>query len=108
MLERFPNLESLTFPLRPPRHGTIWRPASLTVENTTREQRVALAASWMKLRCPWENEKLRECLYLEVVPPPGLLKEEYKGSRFVPEDDEDRVWGCAEFADAFELMKNMG
>lgn len=112
MLERFPGLETLTFPLKPPRHGEIWRPAFFAVENKTRAQRVALAANWMKPRCPLENERLRACLQLELVPPSGsskVAKDDYKGSRFAPEEDEDeeQEWDCTEFRDAFELMKTL-
>ncbi|CAA9959910.1 hypothetical protein PTMSG1_03318 [Pyrenophora teres f. maculata] len=105
MLERFPNLETLTIPLKVPPNGQIQRPVFLHVVNKTREQRVALAASWMKPRCSWEDERLRRCLYLEVLPPPGSLRDQYTGSRFVPEDDDD--WDVTEFADAFQLMKNL-
>lgn len=47
---------------------------------------------------------MRQILHLEMVPSPGLSKDEYAGSRFVPEDDD--VWDCTEFTDAFEQMKN--
>ncbi|PZC93875.1 hypothetical protein A1F95_06965 [Pyrenophora tritici-repentis] len=105
MLERFPNLETLTIPLKVPPNGQIQRPVFLHVVNKTREQRVALAASWMKPRCSWEDERLRRCLHLEVLPPPGSFRDQYAGSRFVPEDDDD--WDVTEFADAFQLMKNL-
>ncbi|KAH7355808.1 hypothetical protein BKA66DRAFT_575148 [Pyrenochaeta sp. MPI-SDFR-AT-0127] len=113
MLERFPSLETLTFPLKPPRHGELWRPAFFAVEHKTRAQRVALAANWMKPRCPFENERQRQCLQLELVPSSRQQKvslDEYKGSRFAPEEDEDedmeQEWDCTEFTDAFELMKS--
>ncbi|CAO2655267.1 Nn.00g103310.m01.CDS01 [Neocucurbitaria sp. VM-36] len=106
MLDRFSSLETLTFPMKSPRHGESWRPAFFAVENKTREQRVALAANWMKPRCPLENERLRECLQIELVPPSGLSKDDYAGSRFAPDEDEEE-WDCMEFMDAFELMKSL-
>lgn len=101
LLERFPSLETLTFPIKSNRHGLTWRPAFMASEQKTREQRVALAASWMKPRCPFETERLRCCLHLELVPAGGLSKDAYEGARFLPEDE----WDCSEFAEAFERMK---
>lgn len=105
MLERFPNLETLTISLKVPPNGQTQRPVFLAVINKTREQRVALAATWMQPRCSLEDERLRRCLHLEVLPPPGCLRDQYAGSRFVPDDDED--WDVTEFADAFQLMKDL-
>ncbi|KAL1797932.1 hypothetical protein ACET3X_004538 [Alternaria dauci] len=103
ILEEFPNLETLTFSLKPPR-ATTFKPAFFAVTNKTREQRVGLVATWMGQRSWWEDERMRQILHLEMVPSPGLTKDEYEGSRFVP-DDED-IWDCTEFTDAFEQMKN--
>jgi hypothetical protein len=103
MLGRFPCVKTLTFPLKAPHYGETWRPAFFAVENKTRDQRISLAASWMNIRCPWENERLRECLQMTLVPATTLMKEDYRGSRF-PEDE----WDSTEFADAFELMKCLG
>lgn len=102
MLDRYPSLETLTFPIRLNRGGQTWRPAFLASDMKTREQRIALAASWMAAKCPFENEQLRQCLHLEIAS--GLSKEAYKGSTFAPEDDE---WDAEEFAEAFERMKAM-
>ena len=107
MLDRFPNLESLTFSLKPPRHGEYWRPDFFAVGNKTREQRVGIVATWMSLGSCWEDEALRECLHLEMGPQPGISKKEFEGSRFAPEedDDDDGYWDYAEFAEAFDMMK---
>jgi hypothetical protein len=108
VLDRFPSLEKLTFLLKPPQHGSVGRLSLSDLESDIREQRIAIAASWMKLRCPVENKRLIECLVLEVVPPSGLSEEEVAGSRFAAEDEEDENWnGYAEFTEAFELMKKM-
>jgi hypothetical protein len=103
ILEQFPNLDTLTYSLKPPR-GVIWRPALFDVANKTREQRVDLVASWMGQMCVWEYERLRRILHLEMVPSPGLSRDEYVGSRFVPEDED--TWDCTEFSDAFDRMKS--
>lgn len=107
MLDRFPQLATLTLPLKPPRHGEVWRPAFMNARHKTRDQRIALAASWMKLRCPWEHEALRRCLRLDIesLPPSKLSKEEYEGSRFAPDEDDDTSWDSSEFTEAFQLMK---
>jgi hypothetical protein len=102
-MKQFPNLETLTFSLKPPR-GEIWTPAFFAVANKTREQRIDLVATWMSQRCSWEDDRLRQILHLEMVPSPGLSRREYAGSRFIPEDDD--AWDCTEFADAFEQMKS--
>ena len=102
ILEQFPNLDTLTYSLKPPREE-IWKPAFFDVANKTREQRVDLAASWMGQMCSWENERLRGILHLEMVPPPGLSRDDYAGSRFVPEDED--VWDYTEFVDSFEQMR---
>ncbi len=120
MLERFPGLETLTFPIEPPfrKEGEEWRPAFFNVSHKTREQRVALAANWLRYKCPIENERLRKVLLVEVVPrtrapKKKVEKEEYVGSRFEPEDDEeeqneeDEGWDCTEFAEAFKLTKSL-
>ncbi len=108
MLERFPRLENLTFPLKPLRHGESWKPAFFAVENKTRAQRVAIAANWMKIRCPWRNLRLRDCLHLELDPPKKISKAELEGSSFDPEETFEEEWDCTEFIEAFELMKVSG
>ncbi|KAF2706029.1 hypothetical protein K504DRAFT_414171 [Pleomassaria siparia CBS 279.74] len=103
LLQRFPGLESLTMPIQLNRYGRTWRPAFLSSDQKTREQRVAYAASWLAIKCPWEDERLRKLLHLEIMPASGLSKEAFEGSRFAPEDK----WDWTEFADAFERMKSM-
>ncbi|KAF1847043.1 uncharacterized protein K460DRAFT_52362 [Cucurbitaria berberidis CBS 394.84] len=103
--ERFPGLETLTFPIKPPRHGESWRPAFFAVANKTRHQRVTLAANWMKSRCPLENERLRECLQLELVPFTSRSKDEPDEEE--EEEEEEEEWDCTEFVEAFELMKTL-
>lgn len=105
-LESFSSLETLTLPIKPPRYGASWKPAFFAVENKTREQRISLAANWMRARCPFEDGRLRECLQIELEPPSGLSKDEYEGSRFTP-DEDDKEWDEKEFVDAFELMKTL-
>lgn len=112
MLDRFPNLESLTFSLKPPRHNELWRPGFFEVgNNKTREQRVGIVAVWMSMGSCWEDESaLRECLHLEMSPQlgGGIAKREYEGSRFAPDEDgDDDVWDYTEFADAFDRMKRL-
>jgi hypothetical protein len=97
ILDRFPSLETLTFPIQLNRGGQTWRPAFLASDLKTREQRVVLAASWMAAKCPLENEQLRKCLYLEIMPASGFSKEAYAGY--------ENEWDPAEFAEAFDRMK---
>jgi hypothetical protein len=105
LLARFPHIKSITVPVKPLVTQSSWKPAFFAVENKTAEQRVALAAAWMAARCPFGSERLRECLRLEVVPPAGVIyKQEFEGSRFAPDEDEEE-WDYTEFADAFEMMK---
>jgi hypothetical protein len=104
ILDRFPSLETLTFPIQLNRGGQTWRPAFLASGSMTREQRVIHAASWMVAKCPFENERLRKCLHLEMMPAAGFSKETYEGSRFMPDEDE---WDPTEFTEAFEQMKLM-
>jgi hypothetical protein len=104
-LERYPNLETLTILLTSPKYGQAWRPAMFAVANKTKEQRIALAVGWLQLRCPLQDERLRACLKVELVPPSGVIsKEELTGSRFAVDEDEEAGWDCAEFAEAFQLM----
>ncbi len=103
IMQEFPNLHTLTYSLKPLR-GDVWRPAFFALANKTREQRVDLVAGWMGQLCSWEDERLRAILHLEMVPSPVLSRDEYDRSRFIPE--EDHVWDCTEFAEAFERMKS--
>lgn len=113
LLARFPALESLTAILTPPRSGPSWRPVFFANRNNSREQRVELAAQWLKARCPIDDDRLRACLRLELKPPPGIAKEDYEGSRFAGDDENDEDededdWDYTEFADAFRLMSSLG
>lgn len=103
MLAQFPNVQSLTVPMKPGVESTSWRPAFFAVGGKTADRRIELAAEWMLQRCPIDDDRLRDSLHLELVPPPGSIsKEEYAGSRFAPDDEE---WDYTEFENAFELMK---
>lgn len=103
LLNRFPNIESLTVPIRVGSRKTDWMPACFKLGGKTAEARVELAASWMLGRSPLRDEKLRDCLHLELEAPRGKIwREEYAGSRFAPDENE---WDYEEFEDAFELMK---
>ncbi|KAF2633076.1 hypothetical protein BU25DRAFT_329375 [Macroventuria anomochaeta] len=103
MLAQFPNVESLTVPMIPGVESSAWRPAFFAVGGKTAERRIELAAEWMLERSPLTDERLRDCLHLELVPPPGIIsREEYAGSRFAPDEEE---WDYTEFENAFELMK---
>lgn len=85
--------------------SSAWRPAFFQLGGKTAERRIELAAEWMLERSPLKNERLHDCLHLEIEALPGTIsREEYAGSRFAP-DEED--WDCAEFENAFELMKAM-
>ena len=110
LLNRFPNLKSLTFPIKSGRLGSkfgiTWRPAFLAWENKTREQRISLAAAWMRAKCSFANDRMREVLHLELVPAPSILKDELVGSRFILEEDDDE-WSPEEFYEAFEKMKTL-
>lgn len=70
-------------------------------DQKTRDQRISLAAAWLKIKCPLELEKLRHCLQLEIVPAAGYMKDDYEGSRFSTEEE----WDSSEFTEAFEKMK---
>lgn len=108
MLERFPNLETLTIPISPPRYGQEWMPAFFNVKNKTREQRVDIAARWMHAGCPLEHERLRACLHLEVASSLDFTKEQlYSRSRFVIDEDEGPNWDPSEFDEAFQIKKTL-
>ncbi|KAF2646413.1 hypothetical protein P280DRAFT_10298 [Massarina eburnea CBS 473.64] len=108
LLQRYPNLEILTLPIKPDRPWGSWRPAFMAVEQKTREQRIALGARWLAANCRVRDERLREVLQIEVqgpsVNPP--YKTEFEGSRFVfEEDNENEEWDHNEFAVAFSQAK---
>jgi hypothetical protein len=103
LLDRFPNIESLAVPIKVGRRETDWMPACFKLGGETAEARVELAARWMLGRSPLRDERLRDCLHLELEAPRGKIwREEYAGSKFAPDEDE---WDYKEFEDAFELMK---
>ncbi|OAL05527.1 hypothetical protein IQ06DRAFT_69387 [Phaeosphaeriaceae sp. SRC1lsM3a] len=105
-LEQYPNIETLTVMLTSP-GGQMWRPAFFAVDNKTKQQRIALAVGWMHPRCPLNNERLRACLRLELNPSARFFRDEYKGSRFAPEESDDEEWACAEFAEAFRVVMSL-
>ncbi|KAF1357468.1 hypothetical protein EJ07DRAFT_167643 [Lizonia empirigonia] len=95
VLAQFPIVESVAVTMKPGVESTAWRPVLFVVGGTTAERRIELAAEWMLETCPLEDERLRDCLHLELLPPPGsMTKGEYAGSRFAP-DEED--WDYTEF-----------
>lgn len=99
MLLRYPNLDILTFPIKSDNPGMTWRPAFFPSGRKTKEQRVALAASWLRASCPIRDERLRRILRLEIQP--AITSEaELKGSWFFPEEEED-VWDGSELAQAW-------
>lgn len=106
IMDRFPNLETFTIQISPPKYGQEWIPAFFAVQHKTRAQRVELAARWMRARCPLENERLRACLQLELTLAPGLSAEDFKRSKFAPDEDEES-WDPKEFHDAFQRAKNI-
>lgn len=101
-LAQFPNVENITVPMNTG-EAPGWTPVMFAIGGKTAERRIELAAEWMLERSPLKDERLRDCLHLELVPPPGsIFKWEYAGSRFAPDEDD---WDCTEFENAFELMK---
>ncbi|KAH8725819.1 hypothetical protein GQ44DRAFT_706574 [Phaeosphaeriaceae sp. PMI808] len=103
LLQRYPSLETLTVPLTPPSYGVAWRPAFFAVKFKTRAQRVALAAQWLKPRCPWKDEKLHACLMLRL---PAVSNEDLKESNWDSNEVDATCWDSSEFEDAFQLMKS--
>lgn len=105
-LAQFPRLETLTVLLKPGVVAPTWRPAFFAVGGKTAARRVELAALWLRDRCPLAHGRVRDCLRLELVAPLGRIsEEEYRGSRFVPDEEE---WDFEEFAVAFGIMKALG
>jgi hypothetical protein len=103
LLDRYPNLETLTFPIKSNQVGVTWRPAFLAAQKT-KEQRIALAARWLGINCTMKDERLRQVLHLEILPSSGLTKEAFEGSRFHYIEEEDDYDGT-ELAQAFQQMK---
>lgn len=113
MIVQFPNIESITVPMQPTavvrqddslvEVPPTWRPAFFDLGGRTADRRIELAAEWMLERTKFPDERMRDCLHLEIVPSPNRIpREEYAGSRFAPDEEE---WDYTEFANAFELMK---
>lgn len=102
VLQTFSNLDTLIFPIQS--SGASWKPAFISSLQKSRVERVALAAGWLQSRCPIADERLRDCLQLEVIRKPSIAKELYEGSRFFFEEE----WDPTEFAEAFNLMKVYG
>ena len=103
LLDQFPNIKSLTVPIKVGRLETDWMSACLRLGGETAEARVELAARWMLRRIPLRDERLRDCLHLELeAPQEKIWTKEHAGYRFAPDEDD---WDYKEFEDAFELMK---
>lgn len=101
MLLRYPNLQFLTFPIKSNQPGKTWRPAFFPSGQKTKEQRIALAARWLSVSCPITDERLRKVLRLEIQPAAGYSKDEFKGSWFFPEEDDEDMWDGSELAQAW-------
>lgn len=103
LLDRYPNLETLTFPIKSEQAGVTWRPAFLASQKT-KEHRVAVAARWLAINCPMKDTRLYKVLQLEIMPSSGLTKQDFEGSRFqyIEEDEYDG----SELAEAFQQMKS--
>ncbi|KAL1606358.1 hypothetical protein SLS60_003760 [Paraconiothyrium brasiliense] len=104
LLGRYPNLETLTFPIKSDQVGVTWRPAFLAAQQKSKEHRIAFAARWLAINCPLKDERIRQVLHLEIIPATGLSKEDFEGSRLYYMDEEDE-WDGAELAEAFNIMK---
>jgi hypothetical protein len=104
LLAQFPNVDCLSVLVSPGGEvGAAWRPAFFANGDETPEERVEGAARWLREMCPVDDERVKEVLRVELVPPKGSIsREEYVGSRFAPEEGE---WDYEEFRWAFELMK---
>lgn len=72
-------------------------------ESRTRDQRVAVAAAWLKVNCPFEDHRLHDCLFLEIVPAVLPKPQESHELYLMNLDDE---WDCTEFEEAFKRMKS--
>jgi hypothetical protein len=110
VLTTFPYLESLTFPMKSRQHGLACDPALIPVfmafpKQKTREQRVALGAAWLKEKCPFpdDNDRLRKCLQLEVVPTAAASRSYYASGGA---DIGSRWWDMSEFSEAFTKMRS--
>jgi hypothetical protein len=103
-LALFPNVENITVSMNIG-EAPGWKPLFFAMGGETAERRIELAAEWMLKKSPLADERLRDCLHLELVPPLGSIsREEYAGSRFAPDEDD---WDYTEFENAFELMKTL-
>lgn len=105
LLDRYPNLATLTFPIKSDQVGVTWRPAFLAAQQKSRKHRIAVAARWLAINCPMRDDRLRQVLHLELMPSNALTKEDFEGSRLYYMDDEDE-WDGTELAEAFQEMKN--
>jgi hypothetical protein len=101
LLQTYPNLVTLTFPIKSSRQGETWRPAFMASEQKTRDQRIAVAAAWLKANSPFDDKRLQDCLHLEIVPAAPDWKESWLTSRIYLEEE----WDCSEFEEAFKRMK---
>ncbi|KAF9700372.1 hypothetical protein EKO04_002053 [Ascochyta lentis] len=106
MVLQFPNIKSLTVLVRIMERSTRWRPAFFIMDGGSAESRVERAAEWMRERCELEDDRLRDCLHLELdMPLPGnyIVPHSSKGAKVRLLEQEE--WDRAEFGHAFELMK---
>ncbi|KAF2851405.1 hypothetical protein T440DRAFT_62926 [Plenodomus tracheiphilus IPT5] len=108
-VERFPGLETMALSLKPPRRRRCWRFAFFSTRTMKREQRIALATEWLQPKCPWDDERVRDCLQISLVPDAIIRLDEYEGSRFAfdPEDEVQEAWDTTEFDEAFLLVKRL-
>ncbi|CAI6340937.1 unnamed protein product [Periconia digitata] len=104
-LLRYPGLISLTSPIKSESLWRTWRPAFMMVERKTSEQRIEMAALWLRANCPMEDERLRDMLHMEIMP--AKDQQGLDGLRFAVEDDNGNEWDYTEFASAFERMKRL-
>jgi hypothetical protein len=120
LLEMYPGLRTLTFPIQPNHIGVPWRPAFMASDTKTPEQRIALAAAWMTTNCPFDSDRVRECLHMELLPAGSEMsrpphEEETIASRVarirarVAQLTGNKLpgaeWDRSEFTQAFERMK---
>lgn len=103
LLDRYPNLETLTFPIKSDQAGVTWRPAFLA-SRKSKEHRIAIAARWLAIHCPMQDTRLHKVLHVEIMPSSGFTKEDFEGSRFEYLKEEHEYDG-SELAEAFQQMK---
>ncbi|OCL03279.1 hypothetical protein AOQ84DRAFT_154437 [Glonium stellatum] len=99
LLGLFPKLQSIRYLIyATDSNGNARKPAFIKYEGTTREDRIDMAATWFRYRCPFGSDRLRDCLNLEITPPPS-------GTPSATDLSEPGAWDISEFSEAFERMK---